>query len=106
VRTTTLIILAAVLAGCAKTATSDFVVQDGIKIAVPIRNVSQLAAFQDGGTMEFRLTDGAGKKMLFYEDHRLQSKTPGAIYLFAHPNKTNSIRVTNEVEFRKIVRFQ
>jgi hypothetical protein len=104
-KSATLIILAALLAGCAKTSTSDFV-QDGITIVLPIRNVSQRAAFKDGGTIEFSLTDGAGKTVLFYIDHRLESKTPDAIYLVAYPDKAHSIRVTNEVEFRKIVRFQ
>jgi hypothetical protein len=104
-KTATLIILAALSAGCSKTSTSDFV-QDGIRIVLPIRNVSQRAAFQDGGTIEFSLTDGAGKTVLFYVDHRLETKTPDAIYLVAYPDKAHSVRVTNEVEFRKIVRFQ
>ncbi len=103
-KTATLIILTALSAGCAKTSSSDFV-QDGIRIVLPIRNVSQQAAFQDGGTIEFSLIDGAGKTVLFYVDHRLETKTPDAIYLVAYPDKAHSVRVTNEVEFRKIVRL-
>jgi hypothetical protein len=55
----------------------------------------------DGGTMGGTNKDAKGKTIPFFIDQRLQTKTPGAIYLMAYPGRWGSVRVRNETEFRQ-----
>jgi hypothetical protein len=84
----------------------DFV-QGSIRISPPIQKDTnvQFLPFGDGGTTPGRFTDAKGREFKFYIDHRYQTKTPGAIYLNAHPNTPGSVLVTNEAEFRQRLRF-
>ena len=61
---------------------------------------------EDGGTTQYAIKDAAGKSFDVFIDYRLGTKTPGAIYLVAYPGEAHSVRVTNEIEFRKRVRFR
>jgi len=97
--------------GCAHM-TSPFV-QNDIKIVPPVerehdqRGLLEETAFNDGGTKWIKITDAGGKTFDIYIDHRIGSKTPGAIYLNAYPEKTNSVRVINQQEFsQKIGMFE
>ena len=100
-----LILLSAFLAGCAQTDSSAFI-QGSIRIVSPVQQVGLGAVMEDGGTTQYAIKDAAGKSFDVFIDHRLSTKTPGAIYLVAYPGEAHSVRVTNEVEFRKIVRLQ
>ena len=100
-----LILLAAILAGCARTDSSAFI-QGSIRIVSPVQQVGLGAVMEDGGTTQYAIKDAAGKSFDVFTDYRLGTKTPGAIYLVAYPGKAQSVRVTNEVEFRKIVRLR
>jgi len=102
---TILIVSAVLLAGCARTTTSDFV-QGSIRIVPPVSRVGSGAAMEDGGTVMFTVKDASGKTFDIYVDHRLTTKTPGAIYLLAYPADRGSIRIQNEAEFRQKVRFE
>ncbi len=101
----TIFILAVLLIGCTKTHTGDFV-QGRLKIVPPIQRSGPGAVMEDGGTTMFTIKDAVGKSFDIYIDHRLGTKTPGAIYLAAYPSDSHSVRVTNEAEFRQKVRFE
>src|ERR1017187_10546382 len=101
----TLILIGAFLTGCATSTTSDFV-QGSIKIIPPVHRIGNCAIYSDGGTIMCVVEDATGKSFNIYYDHRLQTKTPGSIYLLAHPNEKGSVRVKNEVEFRAKVRYE
>ena len=100
-----LILLAAILAGCARTDSSAFI-QGSIRIVPPVQQVGLGVNMEDGGTTQYAIKDAAGKSFDVFIDYRLGTKTPGAIYLVAYPGEAHSVRVTNEIEFRKIVRFR
>jgi len=106
-KATILIFLAFLLAGCARTPTSDFV-QGTIRIVAPVEKAPGRVpgVLDDGGTIVFTMRDATGKIFDVYVDHHLGTKTPGAIYLFAHPTERGSVCVKNEAEFRKIVRLE
>jgi len=100
----------AVCVGCAY-ATGPFV-QDGVRIVPPVTreghdDIESLGIFNDGGTHLFKITDAEGNHFDIYIDHRIDSPTPGAIYLRAYPDKPQSVRVLNQREFeRKIGVFK
>ena len=100
-----LILLAVSLVGCVRTDSSAFI-QGSIRIVPPVQQIGLGAVMEDGGTTQYAIKDAAGKSFDVFIDHRLSTKTPGAIYLIAYPGETHSVRVTNDVEFRKIVRFR
>jgi ABC-type Fe3+-hydroxamate transport system substrate-binding protein len=97
--------------GCVSLA-SPFV-QDDIKIVPPVKQQLDtqgkklVIMFHDGGTKQIKITDAEGRTFDIYIDHRLFTKTPGAIYLNAYPDTTNSVRVLNQQDFtRKIGAFE
>lgn len=96
--------------GCAHTPTP--FVQNDIRIVPPVirDDKDMLISYNDGGTLQFKITDAEGKKFDVYIDHRLvsdgaggfaQGKGSGDIYLLAYPGNTNSVRVVNQREFKK-----
>ena len=97
----------ALFAGCAQTI-SPFVQKD-IRIVPPVKQQRDdqgylvTAEVNDGGTKEIKITDAEGRTFDVYIDHRINSKTPGAIYLNAYPGETNSVRVANQHEFNQKV---
>jgi hypothetical protein len=99
------IVLALSLTGCAGPSTSDFV-QGSIRIVPPVEQTRPGAVAHDGGTVSYAIKDAKGATFGIYIDHRLDTKTPGAIYLLAYPGDRGSIRVKNEMEFRQKVRFE
>jgi hypothetical protein len=105
-RTILAFIAVALLIGCAHTPTRDFV-QGSIRITPPIK-MDQIAhpIIEDGGTAPGRFTDATGREFDFYIDHRIGTKTPGAIYLLAYPGERKSVRVKNEVEFKQKLAFE
>jgi|ERR1035441_322814 hypothetical protein len=94
------LIVAALCAGCAK-AGPEFV-QDPIRIATPVKK-RETAVAADGGTVFTSIRDARGKVFEVYVDHRLNSPTPGAIYLNAYPGKSNSVRVLDAQDFKQKV---
>ena len=99
------LIALALLVGCAHTPTSDFV-QGSIRITPPIKKDQiQSAVIEDGGTAPGRLIDAKGRVFDYYIDHRIGTKTPGAIYLLAYPGE-GSVRVENETEFKQKLAFE
>jgi hypothetical protein len=84
-------------------------VQDGIRIVPPVTQEGHdkdtqtftLSMFNDGGTRWIKITDAEGQKFDVYIDHRIDTKTPGAIYLIDYPGKSNSVRVVNQGDFRQ-----
>jgi hypothetical protein len=58
-------------------------------------------AFNDGGTKCIKITDAEGQRFDVYIDHRIGTKTPGAIYLFDYPGKPGSVRVVDQQSFKK-----
>ena len=104
-------LLIALCAGCAST-TSPFV-QNDIRIVPPVTQLGYdgatqtrtIALFNEGGTRWIKMRDAEGKQFDVYIDHRIGSTTPGAIYLLAYPDKSNSVRVLNEREFKRRVAF-
>src|SRR2546421_3876547 len=99
----TTLIAIALLPGCSHIASKDFV-QGGIRIAPPVQK-SQFGGMEDGGTEFGTLTDKTGRIVKVYIDHRIGTKTPGAIYLRDYPGKPKSVRVKNEPEFRQKLGF-
>jgi hypothetical protein len=99
--------LIALCVGCAHT--HGPFVQDGIRIVPPVTQEGQdkggqtftLSVFNDGGTRWIKITDAEGRKFDVYIDHRIDTKTPGAIYLFEYPGKSNSVLVVNQRDFRQ-----
>ena len=85
----------------------DAFVQNDIRIVPPVKQqldkhgTNVVTVFHDGGTRWIRITDAEGKSFDVYIDHRLFTKTPGAIYLVAYPDKTNSVRVLDQRDFTK-----
>ena len=81
-------------------------VQAGIRIVPPVEQQHDqgdivIHAFNDGGTKCITITDAAGQKFDVYIDHRLDTKTPGAIYLIDYPGKSDSVRIVDEQDFKK-----
>jgi len=79
-------------------------VQGSIRIVPPVRETGPnhtglMDLFNDGGTKMIKIRDSTGKEFDVYVDHRIGSKTPGAIYLFAYPQTPHSVRVLNQRDF-------
>ena len=94
------------VAGCAQT--NRAFVQDGIRIVPPVEREHDggqiiITAFNDGGTKSIKITDADGKTFNIYIDHRINSKSPGAIYLNAYPGDSNSVRVVDQEAFKRKV---
>jgi len=95
------IIIAALSLGCARTHAP--YVQDGIRIVPPVTcdgydpnaPTTPMISYNDGGTKLVKITDATGQKFDVYIDHRIDTKTPGAIYLLDYPGKSNSVPVVN-----------
>ena len=103
-----MVFLTALLAGCSSAHRDngrDFV-QGKIRIVPPVtRNVGP-PAISDGGTLQVHIIDAVGKEfIIFFIDYRMESPTPGAIYLDAYPGERNSIRVLDEQGFKQKVRL-
>ena len=60
-------------------------------------------AISDGGTLQVHIIDAVGKEFIIFIDYRMESPTPGAIYLDAYPGERNSIRVLDEQGFKQKV---
>jgi len=99
-----LVALSVVLAGCTSTphATQDFV-QGRIHIVPPITRLLGSPAIEDGGTLQVPIRDAKGREFVLFIDHRIESPTPGAIYLNAYPTERHSIRVRDVPEFKRKV---
>lgn len=104
---TRLFLFVALLAGCVQKSTDEFV-QESIRIVPPVEKVPDHVAvvLEDGGTTIHPIRDARGKVFEVYIDHRLGTKSPGAIYLNAYPSERDSVRVTNQAEFRQKVKFE
>jgi hypothetical protein len=97
----------ALCVGCANT--HGPFVQDGISIVSPVTQdghdqetrASTVSIFNDGGTRWIKITDAEGKKFDVYIDHRIETKTPRAVYLLDYPGKPNSVRIVNQREFKQ-----
>jgi hypothetical protein len=94
------------LAGCVSASNHDFV-QGWIRITPPVQeDMTPRAPAADGGTMSGSFIDAKGRKFDYYIDHRLNTKTPGAIYLRDYPGRWRSVRVRNEAEFKEVLRVK
>ena len=88
-------------------------VQNGIRIVPPVKqdgsgtgsHTFTLNIFNDGGTRWIKITDAECNKFDVYVDHRIETRTPNALYLFAYPGKSNSLRVVNQREFKRKIHF-
>jgi hypothetical protein len=99
------LIILTLVAGCTQHDSGDFV-QGSIVITPPIHIDTTPGNFiTDGGTLPGRITDAKGRTFDFYVDHRLGTKTPGAIYLNAYPGDSGSVRVRKEAEFKRKLPF-
>ncbi|HEX5492073.1 MAG TPA: hypothetical protein VFX07_12495 [Candidatus Udaeobacter sp.] len=81
-------------------------VQDGIRIVPPVMqeghgNIEKITKYNDGGTTLIKIADAKGKKFDVYFDHRIGTKTPGAVYLIDYPDKSTSVLVVNQQDFRR-----
>jgi hypothetical protein len=100
---TLLLVSVCLVAGCVSASNHDFV-QGWIRITPPVQvDRTPTAPAADGGTLSFSFVDAKGRKFDYYIDHRLHTKTPGAIYLRDYPGRWRSVRVQNEAEFREIL---
>ena len=99
-----LLVLIMVLAGCASQPqdSPDFV-QGKIRIVPPVTRLLGAPAIGDGGTMVVPIRDTDGKERTLFIDHRMESPTPGAIYLNAYPGEHGSVRVHDTAEFKRKV---
>jgi len=85
------LVIMALYGGCVST-TSPFV-QNDIRIVPPVTQegydgtsgIGKLTVFNDGGTQLVKIRDAEGKQFDVYIDHRINSRTLGAIYLRAYP---------------------
>lgn len=112
------VMIASLVAGCSssrplasvrtQTGATNAFIQNGIKIVPPLRYAHlSTAGSDDGGTTSGSLTDAAGMTFRFYVDHRIDTKTPGDIYLNAHPSDPKSVHVLDQQKFReKIGHFE
>ncbi len=55
----------------------------------------------DGGTRPGRFTDAKGRVIDYYIDHRIDTKTPGDIYLYQYPDEHfwSYVRIKNKAAF-------
>ena len=93
-----LLVFTLVFAGCASPP-QDFV-QGRIRIVPPVTRLLGSPAIGDGGTLQVVIRDAKGREFVFFIDHRIESPTPGAIYLNAYPTQRNSIRVRDVLDFK------
>jgi len=99
--------IAAVLVGCAGTG-REFV-QGSTRILPPIIQETNshenlvLRAYNDGGTRQILIHDARGRAFHIFIDHRIDSPTPGKIYLNAYPGESNRVRVLHQGEFKQKV---
>ncbi len=101
-------LLLVMLMGCAETQPNPNVfVQGNINIFLPVTKDPDGTSgiFSDGGTLSFAVKDATGQSFMIFEDHRIKTKTPGAIYLNAHPNEPDTIYIKNQADFRRRVKF-
>ncbi len=102
-KTALLLIVWVFLAGSIRAHAGDFV-QGSIRITPPIKK-ADIARMKDGGTQSCKITDAKGRDFKLFVDHRLQTKTPGEIYLYAYPGRTNSVPIKKSATFRQILGF-
>ena len=96
------LMVVALCAGC--TNAGPAFVQGTIRIATPVTwETNKIARFWNGGTLLIPIRDAAGREYDVYIDHRLESPTPGTIYVNGYPGMSNSIRVLDAVGFRRKV---
>ena len=93
-----LLVASVLLAGCASPH-REFV-QGDIRILPPVTRNLGPPAISDGGTLVVPIRDANGRDFTIFIDHRMQSPSPGAIYLNAYPGEHNSIRVHDATEFK------
>ncbi len=64
---------------------------------------TSFASIKDGGTKPGRFTDAKGRVIDYYIDHRLNTKTPGDIYLYHYPDEYfwSYVHIKNKAEFIK-----
>ncbi|HTR43593.1 MAG TPA: hypothetical protein VMH87_18425 [Pseudomonadales bacterium] len=91
---------ASFLPGWVSVSSPDYI-QGSIRITPPIHTEFSLWALSDGGTLNGTITDAKGRTFPVFIDHRLRTKTPGAIYLMAYPNESGSVLIRNEQEFKQ-----
>jgi len=100
-----LFISVSLLAGCVSAPSNDFV-QGTIRITPPVQfDPTPMPLAADGGTFGSSFIDARGRKFDYYIDHRLGTKTPGAIYLFDYPGRWRSVRIKNEAELKQKLGF-
>lgn len=101
------IIIAIFCLGC--THTHAPYIQAGIRIVPPVTRdgydaktqTTTMISYNDGGTKLVKITDATGQKFDVYTDHRIDTMTPGAIYLLDYPGKSNSVPVIDPRDFKK-----
>jgi hypothetical protein len=94
----------ALLAGCTRSATKDFV-QGDIRLTPPIKE-RNLACLEDGGSICGRIKDAKGRTYDIFIDYRLRTKTPGAVYFNGEPGEPKSVRVTNGPAIMRMLGLQ
>jgi hypothetical protein len=67
----------------------------------PIKHAKIYPGMDDGGTIRADITDANGRIFVIYVDKRVQSKTPGEVYLNAYPSKAGSVHTANQQGFRQ-----
>jgi len=102
------LVIMALYGGCLST-TSPFV-QNDIRIVPPVTQegydgtsgIGKLTVFNDGGTQLVKIRDAEGKQFNVYIDHRINSRTLGAIYLRACPASRPLLTVA-PIQIRAII---
>jgi hypothetical protein len=99
-----MLVLIVVLGGCASgPQDSREFVQGKIRIVAPVTQLPRAPAISDGGTLAVPIRDAKGKEFTLFIDHRMESPTPGTIYLNAYPGERGSVRVHETAEFKRKV---
>jgi hypothetical protein len=58
---------------------------------------------EDGGSKEATVRDAKGRSFSVFIDYRLQTKSPGAVYLNGEPDRPGSLLITNGTALRQML---
>lgn len=76
--------------------------QGDVRITPPVQK-SVFGVLEDGGSEVGTIKDATGRTFSVFIDYRLQTKTPGAVYLNGEPGDPRSILITNGPAFKKML---
>ncbi|MCO5052298.1 MAG: hypothetical protein M9920_08345 [Verrucomicrobiae bacterium] len=95
------LMLMLLLTGCLHLPSKNDFVQGWTRITPPIQMGTAGGYLFDGGTRCGRFTDAKGRVIDFYIDDRIDTKTPGDIYLYHYPDQYfwSHVRIKNKAEF-------